>query len=299
MNNFIQYFYGIKPNKVIYNDKYYSFIYNENIYRLYIYNDNPTGIKFIHEINKQLIKNTLMSEIIINRNNEIISIYNDVSYILIKVFVNVNKKISLEEISFLSNIIYKEKLNINWGTLWENKIDYLEDLINENGKKYPLIVDSFNYFVGMAENAISYFNTIKLDNSYKFALSHKKIRYNDMVDTLYDPLNITFDYKSRDIAEYIKNAFFNNNYNIFNELIYYLRKNNLTLMEVKLIIARLQYPSFYFEMYEDILIDNKEEKILLNIISKLDSYEEYLSNIINFFKVNYNIDDILWLKKEY
>jgi len=299
MNNFIEYFYGIKPNKVIYNDKYYSIIYNENIYRLYIYNDNTNGIKFIYDINKQLIKNTLMSEIIVNRNNEIISIYNDIPYILIKIFVNINKKISLEEISFLSNTIYKENLNINWGTLWENKIDYLEDLINENGKKYPLIVDSFNYFVGMAENAISYFNSITLDNSYKFVICHKKIKYNDMVDALYNPLNITFDYKSRDIAEYIKNSFFNNNYNIFNELINYLRKNNLTLVEIKLIIARLLYPSFYFEMYEDILIDNKEEKILLNITSKLDNYEEYLSNVINFFKVNYNIDDILWLKKEY
>ena len=299
MNNFIEYFYGIKPNKVIYNDKYYSIIYNENIYRLYIYNDNTNRIKFIYDINKQLIKNTLMSEIIVNRNNEIISIYNDIPYILIKIFVNVNKKISLEEISFLSNTIYKENLNINWGTLWENKIDYLEDLINENGKKYPLIVDSFNYFVGMTENAISYFNSITLDNSYKFVICHKKIKYNDMVDALYDPLNITFDYKSRDIAEYIKNSFFNNNYNIFNELINYLRKNNLTLVEIKLIIARLLYPSFYFEMYEDILIDNKEEKILLNITSKLDNYEEYLSNVINFFKVNYNIDDILWLKKEY
>jgi len=50
-------------------------------------------------------------------------------------------------------------------------------------------------------------------------------------------------------------------------------------------------------MYEDILIDNKEEKIILNVISRLDEYEEYLDKVISFFKTNYDIDEIFWLKK--
>ena len=84
---------------------------------------------------------------------------------------------------------------------------------------------------------------------------------------------------------------------MFNELILYLRRERLSLMEVKLLIARLLYPSFYFEMYEDILIDNKEEKILVDIISRLDDYEDYLAQVIGFFKVNYDIDEVLWLKR--
>ena len=296
MNNFIEYFYGIKVQNVIYNDKYYSFIYDGYVYRLYIY-ENDVDISFLYNINKQLINNTLMSQIILNKDNNVISSYNGISYILIKVFVNINKNISLEEISFISNSFSKEKLNINWGTLWSNKIDYLEDLINENGKKYPLIVDSFNYFVGMCENAIAYFNSIILDNNYKYVVSHKKIKFDDTVDSLYNPLNITFDYKVRDVAEYIKNSFFNKNYNIFNEILIYLNNNFLSFTEVKLLIARLLYPSFYFDMYEDILIDNKEEKIILNIISQLDDYEEYLDKIIVFFKNYYNIDEIEWIKK--
>ena len=80
-------------------------------------------------------------------------------------------------------------------------------------------------------------------------------------------------------------------------MVVYLRKNQLTITEVKLLISRLLYPSFYFEMYEDILIDNKEEKIILDVISRLDEYEEYLSKVINFFKVNYDVEEIGWLKK--
>ena len=296
MNNFIEYFYRIKVENVIYNNKYYSFIYNNYVYRLYIY-ENNIDLKLLYDINKKLINNTLMSQMILNKDNEIISSYNGISYILIKIFANINKRISLEEISFVANSFSMEKLNINWGILWSNKIDYLEDLINENGKKYPLIVDSFNYFVGMCENAIAYFNSIVIDKNYKYVISHKKIKFDDMVDSLYNPLNIIFDYRVRDISEYIKNSFFNNNYNIFNEIIVYLNKNYLSLTDIKLLISRLLYPSFYFDMYEDILIDNKEEKIILNIISQLDEYEEYLNKVITFFKKYYNIDEIQWLKK--
>lgn len=297
MNNFIEYFYGIKIDKVIYGNKYYSFMYKGYTYRLYIYDGDYNSIKALYEINKILIQNTLISEIIINKNNDIISNYNGISYILIKIFININKSISLEEISFISKSLYRENINVNWGMLWSNKIDYLEDLINENGKKYPLIVDSFNYFVGMAENAISYFNSIVIDDNYKYVVSHKIIRWNDSIEVLYNPMNITFDYRVRDVAEYIKNSFFNDNQNIFNELLIYLRSNYLSLLEVKLLISRLLYPSFYFDMYDDILIDNKEEKIILEVISKLDNYEEYLAKVISFFSSNYDIDEIEWLKK--
>lgn len=297
MNNFIEYFYNIKIDKIIYSNKYYSFIYNGYTYKLYIY-DNYSNINMLMDLNNKLLGVTLLSEIIYNRNNEIISVYNGVSYILLKLYANTNKPISLNEIAFLSNTLYKEKLSINWGFLWSRKIDYLEDLINENGKKYPLIVDSFNYFVGMAENAISYYNDIFIDKDYKYSVCHKIIRISDTIEALYNPLNITFDYRVRDVAEYIKNAFFNNNKYIFNELDAYLKSNTLSLMEVKLLVARLLYPSFYFDMYEDILIDNQEEKIILDVISKLDEYELYLSQVISYLKQSYDIDEIRWLKKE-
>ena len=297
MNNFIEYFYGIKIDKVIYNDKYYSFIYNGFFYKLYIYTGELSDVNFLYDTNKILVRNTLMSEVILNKNNEVITNYNGFIYVLIKIYVNINKIISLDEILFLSNSMYKTNINIDWGTLWSNKIDYLEDLINENGKKYPLIVDSFNYFVGMAENAISYFNSITISNEYKYVVSHKVIRFDDTVEVLYNPLNIIFDFRVRDIAEYIKNSFFNKNYNIFEEVIDYIRKNYLSVTDVKLLISRLLYPSFYFEMYADILIDNKEEKIILDIISRLDEYEEYLGKFISFFKFNYDVEEIGWLKK--
>ena len=82
------------------------------------------------------------------------------------------------------------------------------------------------------------------------------------------------------------------------EIINYLYKNNLSLNEVKLLISRVLFPSFYFDLYEDIFNYNKDEKILNNIISRIDEYEEYLNSIIIYFKRFYPIDEIEWLKKK-
>lgn len=296
MSNFIEYFYNIKVDKLTNDGKFYSFIYNGYTYRLYIF-DNSIDINDILYTNYNLVGNTLMSEIIYNKDNNIISNFNNTNYILLRIYVNINKKISLEEISYISLMSPQNKKNIQWGLLWSKKIDYLEELINENGKSYPLIVDSFNYFVGLAENAIEYFNLIEFNDEEKITASHKLFKLNSTVDDLYNPLNVIYDYRVRDVAEYIKLSFFNNSYKIFNELYNYLKNNNLSLNEIKLLVARLLYPSFYFDMYDDILIDNKEEKILLDIIVKLDQYEEYLSQIISFLKRYYDIDEINWLKK--
>ena len=42
--------------------------------------------------------------------------------------------------------------------MWIRKIDYFEYQISQFGKKYPIIRESFNYYVGLAENGISLLN---------------------------------------------------------------------------------------------------------------------------------------------
>lgn len=298
MKNFIEYFYNIHLDKLKYNQTNYSFIYKNNLYKLYPY-ENNIDLTLLYNINIQMSKNTMISEIILNKDHNIISKYNKKNYILLKIKLINNRNIQLNDILNLINRTYPPNffINNNWGYLWENKIDYLERLINENGIKYPLLVDSFNYFVGLAENAISYYNNINITGNYKISISHRRIKLNDTLEELYNPLNIIYDFQIRDIAEYIKISFFNNNNNIFNELNHYFKNNNLSVEEIKLLISRIIYPSFYFNLYDDILINHKNEKILLNIISKLDEYEFYLNQIINGLANHYNIDPIPWLKK--
>lgn len=281
-------------------NNYYEFNHNNNYYRLYMLNEeyNIYNYNNIYTINKELINNTLMSEIILNKDKNIITTYHNINYILLKINCNINKNITLEEIDYLSKVKIVNNNKSNWGLLWSKKIDYLEELISENGKKYPQVVNSFNYFIGLSENAISYYNNIDIDNNMMYYISHKVLRPTDKVDSLYNPLNIIYDYRVRDVAEYIKNSFWTDNHNIYSELNNYLYKNNLSLNEVKLLISRVLFPSFYFDLYEDIFNYNKDEKILNNIISRIDEYEEYLNSIIIYFKRFYPIDEIEWLKKK-
>lgn len=295
MINFLKYFYNIDVQEIKNHGKYYEFIYQDYLYKLYPVTDND-DINFMVNINKRLQGITLISEIIINKDKQAVSMYNGIAYMLIKIYASNDKRITLQDIDYLSKVLVTDRIKVNYGLLWSRKIDYLEDLINENGKKYPIIVDSFNYFVGMAENAISYYNAIPIPLKYNYFISHKEISPDDTVQVLYNPFNIIFDYKVRDIAEYIKNAFWNNYHEIDKEINMYMMNNNLSIIDIKILVARLMYPSFYFKLYEDILIDGKSEIMITKITSRLPEYERYLSRVINYFKERYEIDDIPWLK---
>ncbi len=302
MKNIINYFYNLNITELTNKDNIYSFYDNDELYYFYIYNNNIKNINLTKDIDDSLKKDTLIHEIIINKDNSIITYYNNIPYILCKINININKPITLGEINYLSSkvIITNSKITYHsWQDLWSIKMDYLEKVINENGKKYPIIVDSFNYFVGMAENAISYYNNLsnkEVDNN-SLVISHRIININDTVYAIYDPVNIIIDHKARDIAEYIKCSFFSDNINIFKELNVYFKYNYYTKDDVVMLLARVLYPSFYFNMYEDIMINSKEEKIITNITSKLDKYELYLARVFKYFNNFYNLPVPEWLNK--
>lgn len=302
MKNIINYFYNLNITELTNKDNIYSFYDNDELYYFYIYNNNIKNINLTKDIDDSLKKDTLIHEIIINKDNSIITYYNNIPYILCKINININKPITLGEINYLSSkvIITNSKITYHsWQDLWSIKMDYLEKVINENGKKYPIIVDSFNYFVGMAENAISYYNNLsnkEVDNN-SLVISHRIININDTVYAIYDPVNIIIDHKARDIAEYIKCSFFSDNINIFKELNVYFKYNYYTKDDVVMLLARVLYPSFYFNMYEDIMINSKEEKIITNITSKLDKYELYLAKVFKYFNNFYNLPVPEWLNK--
>lgn len=302
MKNIINYFYNLNITKLTNKDNIYSFYDNDELYHFYIYNNNIKNLDLTKDIDDSLKKDTLIHEIIINKDNSIITYYNNIPYILCKINININKPITLGEINYLSSkvIITNSRITYHsWQDLWSIKMDYLEKVINENGKKYPIIVDSFNYFVGMAENAISYYNNLsnkEVDNN-SLVISHRIININDTVYAIYDPVNIIIDHKARDIAEYIKCSFFSDNINIFKELNVYFKYNYYTKDDVVMLLARVLYPSFYFNMYEDIMINSKEEKIITNITSKLDKYELYLAKVFKYFNNFYNLPVPEWLNK--
>ena len=136
------------------------------------------------------------------------------------------------------------------------------------------------------------------DSSDIGVISHDIINIDDTIYSLYNPLNIIIDHKARDLAEYIKNSFFNDNFSIFEELDEYFRYNYFSFYGMNLLVARILYPSFYFDRYDEIVNEKIQESSILKITSRIDEYEKYLQDVFNYLKKYYNIKDIEWIMKK-
>ena len=74
-------------------------------------------------------------------------------------------------------------------------------------------------------------------------------------------------------------------------------KFNLTNNQYNLLFIRLLFPSYYFDCYEQVLLENKNEDDLTKIISKNEQYLIFLRNLYFILKRFVNIPDIEWIIK--
>ncbi len=300
MLDYINYFYNLYPpllNKE--NDNYVFFVGNEKYY-LTPYRRELSEIKDLVELNKRMISsNSLVHEIIINKFNEPISVISNENYVLLRVYVNDIKKIDINDIIYMLNENVdlsglKSLLRTNWVSLWSNKVDYIEYQMGHLIKKYPFLNNTIDYYLGLCENAITYIKNLKMFSEYKIpiGISHKRITKDATLFDLYNPLNLIIDYKVRNIAEYLKDAFFKDedvNY-ILNIVFknFWFDKLNLSLL-----VARLLYPSYYFDLFEKIIDKELDENIIFPLTKKSSRYEEFIDLIIK----NCNLQNLQWLSR--
>lgn len=301
MKEIIEFYYNIKIDSLHSKNDYYFFHIGNTEYIFKQYYNDERLIEATYRLNNLLREKINISNIILNKYGYPITKTENNSYILIQ--NNQNNNISLSIISNFSNTIINNTDYIknlernNWEILWSNKIDYYEKQINENNKKYPLIRESIDYFIGMGEIAISYLSNTKLEVN-KTMLDNKVLSHNTLSNSIWDPQNIILDHKARDVAEYIKYSFWNNNKNIFIELEEYFKHNQYSLYGIRVLYSRILYPSFYFDLYDDIINTKKNEIELNKIISRITEYEYYLYNIYLYLNKFYNIPEINYIKKQ-
>ena len=128
MKETINYYYNLNPNRINKIFDYYYFYINNELYYFVIYDRKIDDINAIYDFNRKMISsNILVNEIINNKDSSVVTYVNKIPYILMKIYVNINKNITLAEISYLSNskILYSNNLmRSNWALLWIRKIDY-------------------------------------------------------------------------------------------------------------------------------------------------------------------------------
>lgn len=301
MKNALQYYYHLTIDNIHQINGIYRFIFQDKYYAFCPFEGSIEQATIIYNLSIQLWEQGVYChQIILNAEQKIITLVNGVFYVLVKSDYAMDERITMEHLilfsSMTSRIVYQDEIrHDDWGKLWSEKIDYFEYQVNQFGKSHPIIRESFSYFEGLAETGISLLGQIKME--YKnLIVSHKRIKRNQTVFDLYNPLSFIIDLKIRDVCEYFKESFVTNG-NIWDDIIHYLTHNTLTNYEYLMFFIRMLYPSFYFDLYEDIMRHNKDEKALTPIISLANSYERLLKKLYFYLGRFIAMPEIEWIKK--
>lgn len=301
MKNVIAYYYQLFPDDIHQIDGQYKFEINQEKFCFVAYERDLKDISNLYEIETYLLQNYFYCHLIVlNVSRSYVTYVNGSPYVLLKIFVDGVVQIGFSDVLMFHSLqLAKDKyfplLRNQWRQLWSYKIDYFEYQINQFGKKYPLLRDSFSYFVGVAENCISLLQNVSLDY-VDLVVSHYRIHYNDTLFDFYNPLNFIVDTRVRDVCEYFKDAFFRG-VDILDQVIFYLNYVSLTGEEYYLFFVRMLFPSYYFDLYEDVVLGYADEECLLDVIGLLPKYEVLLREIYWYIKKFVDLPVIEWLIK--
>lgn len=302
MKNALNYYYNLNPTSIHQVNKNYRCYVNNEEYLLMLCEKSDFIINELYELSNYLLEHKIpCHQLILNNNGKIITFINDQPYVLLRVFIR-NRNINTDDLLIFSTInidlnVFPNLVKRNWYDMWIKKIDYFEYQISQFGKKYPIIRESFNYYIGLAENGVSLFKNVYSENSNGLVVSHNRIKKNEGVVDLYNPLNFILDNKVRDLSEYIKEQFFTGTYSIEDAKID-IYKFHLNSYECSLLFSRLLFPTYYFDCYEQIVFDQSDEKELLKVINKNKQYCDFLSDLFLHLKPFALLPEIEWIIKK-
>ncbi len=293
MKNAINYYYNLFPDNIHQTEKGFYFIVNKIRYILIKYSKDIKDIQKIYDTHIHLIHNNFyVHPIILNNQNQILTYINNEPYILMMT-IYYKENITLNDIIMFSKPV-EDYQNLNWANLWSQKNDYLEYQMIMLGQKHPLLKDSFSYYIGLGETAIQLVNSLT-PIPIPLSCSHRRLNSYYTQEDLYNPLNITLDYHVRDIAEYIKSKFFNGQ-DITEDLTYYFKSVKLSNYEYLLLLARLIYPTYYFDLYEEIITDKIPDEEIKKITNKVSAFENIIKKIYWYYKSFISMPIIDWLE---
>ena len=291
MKNLINYYYNlnIKMFKKI-EAKFVFEIDNKSYEFIPFYGDVK---KFYKNYLTVLGSNKYCHEIVFNNEKNILTFYDGKPYVLLRKNLSIDNKVDLNEITTYDIPVYNES-KLEWKKLWKQKIDYYEYQMGQLSHKYKVLKNSFDYYIGLSENAISLLNYIK-EKDIRLYMCHRRIKYNEKLDYFFNPVSFVIDNLGRDIAEYIKVNFFERNLDL-QEV--YTCIDNLSFNESERILffARLMYPSYYFDVYDKIMQGIIAEEQIELYIKKNASYETFLKNMYNYLKLKFSFPEIEWLE---
>ena len=181
--------------------------------------------------------------------------------------------------------------------LWEDKTDLISEKVIPSIKigdyRYEEIMTSIIFAMGLAENAMQYLAELELDlgdNITNLTLAHKRLYIFSSYE-FFSPFNLIVDNPMRDLGELYKSGILNND-TLLDTLKYY----NPSKQDVSLLLARILFPTTFFDQLDDYYVLRKDVKT--NIITYKDNANTLLYNLKQLEKEltnKYGIRPIKWL----
>ena len=292
--------YNLYPINLYQNQKMYKFTVDNKDYFFVPYKRDINNLELIYKLHEILNQyNIYCHKIVLNINNEISTNINNKSYVLLESKLINDEPINLKNIFYyqivtpnlhLENIISPRK----WRDLWINKVDYFEYQVLSYKKKYPLVSITSSYYIGLAENAIQLLYNQPEINDY--CISHHRILNDYTLFDLYNPLEFIIDKSTRDITEFFKIKFFNDELK-FEDIFNYININLKNNEDAIFFLSRMIYPSYYFDLCEKIIYENINENELSIVLDRANNYEKFLKKIYHILSDTFIIPNIEWLKE--
>ena len=292
MKNVIYTYYNILLDEINKDSNNYFFYFNNDLYIFYLVLNDINVVELIYNFIKE--NNIESFEIVLNKDGKLFCDVDNKKYSLLKIKGILKYEIKFEEFKFYP--IDKEPYN--WGELWSERLDYYEIQLRELGYNYQTVLNSFGMFSGLAENAILYFNMSKrmFNDNEVVGIVHNRMNYPCYLIDYNNPLNLVIDYNIRDIAEYIKAYLLSDAYDVNNVLLLLERLNVNNLM-FNLLYSRLMYPTFYFDVFDKIILEDGKDSDIVYVLNVVDKYLDMLNKVYLKYKDKYSMLNVEWLNK--
>lgn len=306
MKENILYAYHINPSDLKDYPHFSTFTYNDKTYYFSLVKRDEKNFKILLEVMQELqSRKSNIFPFIMNVFGSYLTKVDNKNYVLIEMTDEKKEYDLFDIINFQKEYLVTAKVESlyqnNWENLWSSKVDYLEYQMSELGKNVPTLLNSFSYYVGLAENAISYINSLNRrfpKEHSMLVLAHKRVVYPNLRLNFDNPLNLLFDVCERDIGEYLKNLFFYNAKDALIDLKAYIDVRKPSAYQMGLLFARLLYPSYYFDVHEKVLEDNLDADEVLFYTDKVNEYEQFLKDSYSLMNQYVPLEKIDWLIKK-
>lgn len=274
ITNLIYYLYNIKIDYIRKTRYGYIFSYNNSFYIFKEYNGDKNNLLYVVNLCNKF--NLLFHEIVLGNKKELITKYQDKTYILMKIKFNTNRKLLISDLMNSHHIVtYVSKKDFFWKGLWIKKIDQVETYLYSNMDKFNIYtIFIINYFLSLAEQALNIYNNSNF-NLIGLSLCHRRVEYDFDLYEYYSIDNLIIDHYTRDLGEYIKSYIYNKD---SRELLSYL--NSIPDNDKDLLLARILFPSYFFDVFDRYILENK-------------SFNDFEVNFLYLDELNNNLNEIL------